>query len=73
MGWSYVPVIAASLSGPEFALLVLGGALYTVGAVLFFCRWPRLRPAVFGYHEVWHSFTVLAALAHLGMVWSVAS
>ena len=76
LGWVAIgafPVIAASLSPTELVLLVLGGVLYTIGAVLFYYRLPRLRPSVFGYHEVWHSFTVLAALAHLGMVWSVAS
>ncbi len=76
LGWVAIgalPIIAASLSRGELALLVAGGVLYTVGAVLFLCRRPRLWPAVFGYHEVWHGFTVLAAVAHLGMVWSVAS
>lgn len=76
LGWvaiAALPVIVASLSRIELLLLVLGGVLYTVGAVMFTFRWPRLSPSVFGYHEVWHSFTVLAAGAHLGMVWSVAS
>jgi len=76
LGWIAIvalPVIVANLSGGEFMLLVVGGVLYTIGAVLFYCQRPRLHPAVFGYHEVWHGFTVLAALAHLGMVWSVAS
>jgi hemolysin III len=76
LGWVAIgalPVIVANLTGGEFILLVVGGVLYTIGAVLFYYKLPTLRPAVFGYHEVWHSFTVLAALAHLGMVWSVAS
>jgi hemolysin III len=76
IGWVAIvalPVIAASLSRSEFVLLVAGGVLYTIGAVLFSFQRPRLRPTVFGYHEVWHAFTVLAAVAHLGMVWSVAA
>ncbi len=75
-GWIAVaalPVIVASLSPVELGLLVIGGVLYTVGALLFASGRPRLRPLVFGYHEVWHSFTVLAAVAHLGMIWSVAT
>lgn len=75
-GWVAIialPVIITSLNPVELALLVSGGVLYTVGAILFSCRWPRLRPSVFGYHEVWHGFTVLAAVAHLGMIWSVAT
>lgn len=75
LGWVAVgalPVIVRHLSSTEFALLVIGGVVYTVGAVLFALRVPRLVPSIFGYHEVWHGMTVLAALAHFGMVWSVA-
>ncbi len=72
LGLVALPVIVASLTAIEFILLVTGGVLYTVGAFMFARRFPRGWPAVFGYHEVWHGFTTLAALAHLGMVWSVA-
>jgi hemolysin III len=34
--------------------------VFTVGAVLFAMRRPRLRPEVFGFHEVWHAMTVVA-------------
>lgn len=75
MGWvalGALPVIVANLSTREFILLVVGGVIYTTGAILFACRRPALKPSIFGYHEVWHGFTVAAALAHFGMVWSVA-
>ncbi len=75
LGWvalAALPVILRHLSPGEFVLLVIGGVMYTAGAILFFCRLPRLRPTTFGYHEVWHGFTVVAALAHFAMVWSVA-
>lgn len=75
LGWiaiAALPVILANLTTGEFALLAIGGVVYTVGAVLFALRLPRLRPASFGYHEVWHSFTIVAACAHYGMVWLVA-
>jgi hemolysin III len=54
-------------------LVVVGGLFYTVGAVCFRRGWPKLRPAVFSYHEVWHACTVAAAAAHLAAVWMVAS
>jgi hemolysin III len=75
LGWIAVgalPVILKHLTTGEFALLAIGGVLYTIGALLFALRRPRLVPSIFGYHEVWHGFTVLAAVAHFGMVWSVA-
>jgi hemolysin III len=41
-------------------LFALGGIVFTVGAILFYLQRPQLRPLVFGYHEVWHVFTVVA-------------
>lgn len=55
------------------ALVVVGGAAYTVGAVLFFAQRPRLRPTVFSYHEVWHAFTLVAAAAQFGAIWLIAT
>ncbi len=47
-----------------FALLVLGGVLYILGAVLYHLRRPDPRPTVFGFHEVFHAFVCAAASAH---------
>ena len=45
-------------------LLVGGGVLYTVGAVVYARGRPDPKPAVFGYHEVFHVFVIAAALVH---------
>jgi hemolysin III len=57
---------------PAILYLVSGG-LYIFGARWFSKTWPRLRPAVFSYHEVWHVFTVAAAAAHFAAVWTIAT
>jgi hemolysin III len=54
-------------------LYLIAGALYVVGVRWFAKTWPRLRPAVFSYHEVWHVFTVAAAAAHFAAVWAIAT
>jgi len=54
-------------------LLFAGGAVYTVGAVGFGRQWPRLRPATFSYHEVWHAFTIVAAGLHFAAVFTLAT
>ena len=54
-------------------LLLLGGVIYTIGALGFARRWPTLKPSVFSYHEVWHLCTLTAAAAHLAAVWIVAA
>ena len=45
-------------------LYVAGGIVYTVGAILFFLKRPKLSPDNFGYHELWHVNTVIAATLH---------
>lgn len=58
------------VAGPwPVVLMLVGGIFYTSGAVVLNLRRPRLRPAVFSYHEVWHACTVIAGVAHFGAVW----
>ena len=62
-----------AMSAFGLALLVTGGLTYTAGAVVLFRHRPDPAPAVFGFHEIWHACTVVAAAAHYGMVWSVVA
>jgi hemolysin III len=45
-------------------LIVVGGALYTLGGVVYGTKRPNPWPRWFGFHEVFHSFTVLAFMTH---------
>jgi hemolysin III len=54
-------------------LYVISGSLYIFGARWFSKTWPRLRPSVFSYHEVWHVFTVVAIAAHFASVWAIST
>ncbi len=61
-------------AGSGVALMfVAAGALYILGSVAFSWEWPRIRPAVFSYHEVWHVITIAAATIHFAAVWSIAT
>jgi hemolysin III len=67
LGWSallFVPQLARHLSPIDLGLVVVGGLLYTGGAIVFLRKRPDPRPASFGYHEVWHSFVVAGSLCH---------
>ena len=71
LGWLAIvatPQLLHSLSRPELALLVIGGVLYTVGAVVLARGRPDPHPAVFGYHEVWHTLVVGANACHFALV-----
>ena len=72
LGWVAVFVIPAMLVGGGVAALVLvlvGGLLYTVGAVFYATKWPNPWPATFGFHEFFHAATVLAAICHHVAIW----
>lgn len=74
MGWAAVaaaPALATSLTGLQLALIASGGIAYTVGFPVLLLKRPDPWPDSFGYHEVWHGFTVLAAILHFGAVASV--
>jgi hemolysin III len=67
VGWFalvHPPAFARALSTAEIVLLVIGGLLYTGGAVVFSLQRPNPWPATFGYHEVFHTCVVAAAFCH---------
>lgn len=71
MGWIAgvaVGQIDAALPAGATAALVAGGVLYTGGAVLYALRWPDPWPHVFGYHEVFHLFTIVAAALFYALI-----
>lgn len=71
LGWGSVivlPRLLDSLSVAQLVLLATGGLLYSVGAVVLARRRPDPVPAVFGYHEVWHVFTLVAVACHFTMM-----
>jgi hemolysin III len=71
LGWSAMaamPDLASHVGWGATALLALGGALYSAGAAVYVFRRPDPAPEVFGYHEVFHSLVVAAAVSHYAMV-----
>jgi hemolysin III len=63
LGWVGVVAVTQLLKvGPAgFVLVAVGGAFYTAGAVIYAVRRPDPKPAVFGYHELFHLCTIAAA------------
>lgn len=67
MGWvavGWVPAFWVA-GGPAIVwLLLAGGLIYSLGAVAYAMKRPNPIPGVFGFHEVFHLCTVLAAICH---------
>lgn len=71
LGWLAVfasPQLVHALSRVELGLLVTGGVLYTVGAIVLASKRPDPHPVVFGYHEVWHTCVVGASACHFTLI-----
>ncbi len=71
IGWVAIvalPTLVRSLSSLELALILTGGLVYSVGAILFWLHRPDPVPGVFGYHEIWHVMTVVASAFHFGAI-----
>ncbi len=67
VGWAAVAFIPQMYRGGGLAclLFILGGGLaYTVGAIFYGTKRPKLWPKVFGYHELFHTFTLVGAGLH---------
>jgi len=63
LGWSASAIVPQLLHGAgvaAFVLLIVGGALYTAGGVVYGIRRPNPSPQWFGFHEVFHALTVAA-------------
>jgi len=79
--WIYVPLYLAlgwaammyvqDLFHANVAMMVLvlvGGGLYSVGALVYVTKWPNPSPKNFGFHEIFHALTVLAFMCHWSAV-----
>ncbi|WP_294181006.1 hemolysin III family protein, partial [uncultured Schumannella sp.] len=66
LGWAamlyIVDLVNANVA--MMVLVVVGGVSYTVGAVFYALKRPNPVPGVFGFHEIFHSCTVIAFLCH---------
>jgi hemolysin III len=76
--WMYVPVYVAmgwaavfwlgdfarTAGATVLTLIIVGGALYSVGGVIYGLKRPNPVPRWFGFHEVFHTLTIIAFVTH---------
>jgi hemolysin III len=77
LGWVAVVAFPQLLDGigwHAMTLVLVGGLLYTLGGLAYALRRPNPLPGVFGYHEVFHLFVVVAVALQYSVVafWLVA-
>ena len=74
LGWVavwYTGTILHNAGVAAMVLLFVGGALYSIGGILYALRWPDPWPSTFGYHEFFHACTAIAAICHYIAMWFV--
>ncbi|MBW8752377.1 MAG: hemolysin III family protein [Propionibacteriales bacterium] len=75
--WLYVPIYVAlgwaaifyandfsSAGHTVIVLIAVGGGLYTLGGLIYALKWPDPYPTWFGFHELFHVFTIGAFVCH---------
>jgi hemolysin III len=64
MGAFIMPTLVREVGAVPVSLFVSGGLLYLAGAAIYAFQRPDPYPAVFGYHEIFHAFVIVAAATH---------
>ena len=74
LGWLIIPLMPELWAGAGHTvvwLLLIGGIVYSLGALVYGFKWPGRNARWMGYHEHFHVATVVAAIIHLVAVWMV--
>jgi len=61
VGLILIPQLFPALGVAAAVLVIVGGALYSIGALTYASAWPNPFPTTFGFHEVFHLLVVAAA------------
>jgi hemolysin III len=72
LGWVAVFVVPQLLHNAgvaAFVLIMAGGVVYTLGGIVYALKRPDPLPGVFGFHEVFHLCTIVAAVSHYVAIW----
>ena len=69
----FIGAIADGLGSTGLTLLLASAAIYTLGAFVVGSQWPNPNPLVFGYHEIWHIFVIVANALHTVLVALIVS
>lgn len=75
LGWAAVMFMSDffAANATMMTLIIIGGLCYTVGAVAYGTKRPNPVPGVFGFHEIFHSLTLIAFLCHWTAIFIIAT
>ena len=71
MGWMALPALGwIRAHWPPYAIVLLlsGGLVYTIGAIIFATDRPHLAPGRFSAHDLWHLFVLGGSGLHFALM-----
>lgn len=74
MGWLIIFAIyplAKQLDTISLVLLALGGLSYTIGAVIYALKKPKIPVDWLGFHDIFHFFVLLGSFFHVAMMFTI--
>lgn len=72
LGWLVVweaPALWTGVGPAVTILLAVGGLVYSLGGLVYAMKWPNPSRRFFGFHEVFHAATIIAATLHHIAIW----
>ena len=75
MGWMSLFImvpLARAVGFRSLLWLLVGGAFYSLGAVIYGLKKPNLIPGWLGFHEIFHVFIIMGSLSHFYFVYMLA-
>lgn len=75
LGWAavfWLPQFASNGGAAVVTLIIVGGLSYSIGAVVYGIKRPNPSPRWFGFHELFHSFTLAGFATHHVGIWLAA-
>jgi hemolysin III len=75
MGWAslaYIPQILEAGGVVVLTFIALGGVAYSIGGLIYALKRPNISPMWFGFHELFHAFTILAFIFHFTAITLIA-
>ena len=76
MGWLVIVAVGplvARMATPPLVLLAIGGMIYSLGAIVFVTKRPRLWPGYYDSHDLWHTMVLIASACHFATVLSITA
>jgi hemolysin III len=66
---AFLPQIGRGGGAVVLTLIIAGGLVYSLGAAVYGAKRPQLSPRIFGYHELFHAFTLVGAGLHFAAIY----